>query len=295
MSKEKDQTEKLKAKEPPAAKAENSVPKAEPSSGKAETSSPQTEKAKAQPDGGDTKPKSSAEAQSEKSAAEAKAEKPAAPAKSKNGVQLGGLFAFKKAMSHIYDEKHKMIPVTVLKYEPLKITQIKTKEKDGVDSVQAALPSSKKTNKALKSHFKKAGFKNGALFTREIKGKAPEGAALGQEISIESLKKGDIVQLSGFSKGHGFSGVLKRWGFGGGPASHGAEKHRTTGSVANTATQGRVFPGKKMPGHFGFKKTTIKNGRIMDVIPDKGAILVKGSLPGAFNTLISIQKQRASK
>ena len=206
-------------------------------------------------------------------------------------AKLNALFAFKMGMASVYNEKKNRIPVTVLKYEPLKISQIKTPEKEGYCAFQVSLESSKKLNKAMGGHYKKAGFKNGARFSREVRQDFSEDISIGQEVSIESLKKGDFVCVSGISKGHGFSGVVKRWGFGGGPASHGAEKHRTTGSVANTATQGRVFPGKKMPGQFGNKKATVTNVKVIDVIASKRAILLKGSIPGPKGSLIELKKQ----
>ena len=149
----------------------------------------------------------------------------------------------------------------------------------------------KKANKSIKNHLTKAGFKNKAVYIKEVRGSLPEDVSVGQQVSIESLQKGDVVFVSGISKGHGFSGVVKRWGFAGGPASHGAEKHRTTGSIANTATQGRVFPGKKMPGHFGCDRITQKS-HIVDVLPSQGAILIQGPVPGAKNSLIEIRKQK---
>lgn len=213
--------------------------------------------------------------------------------KKEDSVKLNSLFAFKVGMTNVY-EKNQRVPVTVLQYKTARVTQIKTKEKEGYTAVQTALESSKKASKALQGHLKKAGFKNKAVYTKEVRGPLPEGVQEGKEVSIKSLQKGDQVFVSGISKGHGFSGVVKRWGFGGGPASHGAEKHRTTGSIANTATQGRVFPGKKMPGHFGCDRITQKS-RIVDVLPDQSAILVQGPVPGAKNSLIEIRKQEALK
>ncbi len=204
-------------------------------------------------------------------------------------IKLNSLFAFKVGMTNVYEKNH-MVPVTVVQYKTVRVTQIKTKEKEGYTAVQVALESSKKSNKSIKNHLTKAGFKNKAVYIKEVRGSLPKDVSVGQQVSIESLQKGDAVFVSGISKGHGFSGVVKRWGFGGGPASHGAEKHRTTGSVANTATQGRVFPGKKMPGHFGCDRITQKS-RIVDVLPSQGAILVQGPVPGAKNSLIEIRKQ----
>ena len=208
-----------------------------------------------------------------------------------NTVKLNSLFGFKVGMTNVY-EKNQMVPVTVVQYKTARVTQIKTKEKNGYTAVQMALESSKKPNKAMKSHLKKASFKNRAVYIRESREPLPEGVKAGQEVSIESLQKGDTVFVSGISKGHGFSGVVKRWGFGGGPAAHGAEKHRTTGSIANTATQGRVFPGKKMPGHFGCDRITQKS-RVVDVWPAQGALLIQGPLPGAKKSLVEIRKKEA--
>ena len=204
-------------------------------------------------------------------------------------VRLNSLFGFKVGMTNVYEKNH-MVPVTVVQYKTARVTQIKTKEKEGYTSVQVALESSKKPNKAMKNHLEKAGFKNKAVYVKEVRGALPEGVHVGQQVSIDSLQKGDKIFVSGISKGHGFAGVVKRWGFGGGPAAHGAEKHRTTGSIANTATQGRVFPGKKMPGHFGCDRITQKS-RVVDVLPDKGAILIQGPVPGAKNSLVEIRKQ----
>ena len=205
-----------------------------------------------------------------------------------SAVCLQALFAYKKGMTHIYDNKNQYTPVTALQYKPCRVTQIKTKEREGYNAVQVALESSKKGNKALQNHLKQAGFKNGACFVREVRQTLPDNIQVGQEVSIESLKEGDVIRLSSVSKGHGFSGVVKRWGFGGGPASHGAEKHRTTGSIANTATQGRVFPGKKMPGHFGCDRTTVSNVKVIKVAED--FIFVKGPVPGAFQSLVELRK-----
>ena len=213
--------------------------------------------------------------------------------KTETSIKLNSLFGFKIGMTNVY-EKNQMVPVTVIQYKTARVTQIKTKEKDGYTAVQTAVESSKKTNKAMKNHLKQAGFKNKAVYIKESRGPLPEGVRTGQKVSIESLQKGDTVFVSGISKGHGFSGVVKRWGFKGGPAAHGAEKHRTTGSIANTATQGRVFPGKKMPGHFGCDRITQKS-RVVDVMSSQGAILVQGPVPGAKNSLIEIKKQEALK
>ena len=245
------------------------------------------------------KPQSSSELETETKASEADAsssvqKKPSSENKEQaDSVQLHSLFAFKMGMTSVY-EKDQRVPVTVALYKEAKVTQIKTPEKEGYSAVQVAVESSKKPkNKALEGHLKKAQFKHAAQYVREVKGPLPQNIQIGSKVSIESFKKGDAVLVSGISKGHGFSGVLKRWGFGGGPAAHGAEKHRTTGSIANTATQGKVFPGKKMPGQFGCDRVTQKS-RIVDVLKEENALLLAGSVPGAKNALIEIRKDQGA-
>ena len=238
-----------------------------------------------------SKPKE--ENSSEKVTKESSAKKEKENSQKVKEVQLNTLFAYKVGMTHVY-EKNQFVPVTALHYKPCVVTQIKKKEKEGYSGVQVSVQSSRKVDKALGGHLKKAGFKKGSSMIREVRQEIPKDIQLGQKVSIESLQKGDVVQVSGISKGHGFSGVVKRWSFGGGPASHGAEKHRTTGSIANTATQGRVFPGKKLPGHFGCDRTTILNLKVVQVHLQEGLILIKGSVPGAQGSLVEIRKQGVS-
>lgn len=210
------------------------------------------------------------------------------------GVQsLDSLYAYKLGMSSVYDEEGRAIPVTVLKYEPLVVTQIKSKEKDGYVAVQVASRPKRdsRTSKAEKSRLTKAGFENGALMMREIRqDQLPEGIKIGDKIALESLSKGDTVKATSLSKGRGFAGVMKRWNFAGGPGSHGAGFGRRPGSVGNRTWPGRVMPGKRFPGHFGNETTTVKNLKIVDVVPEDKVLLVKGAVPGARNTLVKLSK-----
>ena len=139
------------------------------------------------------------------------------------GLKLSGVFAYKLGMSTVYDADAVAIPVTVLKYEPWFVSQIKTVEKDGYSAIQIAsgIKKAKNTLKSEKGHFSKAGFENGAKFVREIRQDIPEGVELGQKVAIDSVAAGDKVQLTSKSKGRGFAGTMKRHDFGGGPASHG--------------------------------------------------------------------------
>ena len=218
--------------------------------------------------------------------------KSSAPVEKKETVQLNGLFAFKMSMSTFYNEKGESFPVTALKYEPCFVSQIKTKEKDSYSGVQVAFKAqkNKRCSKALIKHLTPAGFKEGARFVKEIRQNLPEGIKSGQEVSIESLKKGDMVKLSALSKGRGFTGVMKRWNFAGGKASHGSKSHRRTGSIGQHTEPARVFPGRKMPGRHGFQKVSLSRVPVVDVLTEEGIIFVKGPVPGARNTLVSIQK-----
>ena len=213
---------------------------------------------------------------------------------SKEEVKLAGLYAFKEAMSGLYDGQGRFIPVTFLSVPPWYVSQVKTPEKEGYGSVQIACGPQKnrRVSKALKVHLKPAGFKEGARYVREIRQKSlPGGVKVGMRLSIHSLKKGDVIKLSSVSKGHGFSGVVKRWSFSGGPASHGSKTHRATGSVGNRTEPARVMPGKKMPGHYGCENTTLRNVQVVDVLDKEQMIIVRGGVPGAKNSLVFLARQ----
>ncbi len=210
-----------------------------------------------------------------------------------DSIQLNGLFAFKVGMSAVFGDDGERIPVTVLKYEQMIVSQVKTKATDGYESVQLAFSPSRasRTNSAEKSHLAKTGFENGAKFIREVRVDVlPEGVSVGQKVAIDSLKKGDMVKVVGLSRGRGFQGPVRRYGFAGGPATHGSGFHRKPGSVGNRTWPGRVIPGKRMAGQWGNESSTIGGIKIVEVIPSENVVLVKGSVPGARNTLIRLMK-----
>jgi large subunit ribosomal protein L3 len=209
------------------------------------------------------------------------------------GVKLNGLFAHKMGMSSVYGDNGESIPVTVLKMETWLVSQVKTKEKDGYSAIQLASRPKKAVNssQAEKGHLKAAGFENGAHFVKEIRQAIPEGVQLGQRVAIGSIAKGDIVRVTSRSKGKGFAGSVKRHGFAGGPAAHGSKFHRQPGSSGNRTWPGRVMPGKRFPGHLGAETVTVRNVRVVEVLPAEGIILVKGPVPGARNTLVKLVKE----
>lgn len=211
---------------------------------------------------------------------------------SADAVEMSGLYAFKVGMSAVYNDNGERVPVTVLKYEPMVVSQLKSQEKDGYQAVQVAFKANRasQTTKADKGQAASAGFENGAKFLKEFRVENAADLQVGQKISLNSVKKGDIVQITGTSKGRGFAGVVKRWDFGGGPASHGSGFHRTGGSVGNRTWPGRVMPGKRMAGRFGNATVTVKNIQVVDVIAEENVILLKGAVPGSRNSLVKIVK-----
>ncbi len=208
-------------------------------------------------------------------------------------VKLSGLYAFKECMATVYNEKGEAVPVTILRYEPWVVSQIKTEQTDGYSALQVACRPRKAKNVSSpeKGHLAKAGFENGAQFVREMRQAIPAGAAVGSRVSIESLVKGESVALTGVSKGKGFQGSIRRWNFAGGPASHGSKFHRRPGSSGNRTWPGRVMPGKKFPGHMGDETVTVRNVVIVDVLPQDGVVLVKGPVPGARNSLVKLVRE----
>jgi len=184
-------------------------------------------------------------------------------------------------MSQIFDRKGNVIPVTIVEAGPCYVTQLKTKEKDGYEAIQIGFEKLKE-KKITKSKIKKP-FRYLREFKDEIK-----NYQLGQEINVSIFKEGDLVSVSGISKGKGFQGGVKRWGFSGRPASHGTKhEERTLGSVG-ASTPSRVIKGKKMPGRTGGKRVTIKNLEIVKVEPEKNLLYIKGALPGSRGTLLEI-------
>ncbi len=283
-SKNKDKESKVEAKD---SKAEES--KVEAKDSKAKESKVEVKDSKAADSKAEAK-----DSKAEESKAEAKDSKVAeskAEAKDSNSIKLDGLFAFKVSMTAFYDEKGGRVPVTALQYKPWKVSQIKTKEKEGYSAIQVAChpQKNKRCSKALIKHLTPAGFKEGARYIREIRQEIPEGVKIGQEISIESLKKGDRVNLTSRTKGLGFTGVMKRWNFAGGVASHGSKSHRRIGSIGQHTEPARVMAGRKMPGHCGFQKES-RFVKVVDVLSEEGMIFVKGPVPGARNTLVALQK-----
>jgi large subunit ribosomal protein L3 len=182
-----------------------------------------------------------------------------------------------------------LIPVTVIQAGPCSVVQKKTAEKDGYESVQLAFEEEKKKDritKAVAGHFKKANLQP-HRFLREFRtGEFEQG----QVVTIDMFKKGELISVSGVTKGKGFAGVMKRHNFAGGPGGHGSMFNRAPGSIGASAYPSRVWPGKKLPGHMGSVNVTVKNIEIVDVRPDQNLLFVRGAVPGGANGMLLIYK-----
>ena len=196
----------------------------------------------------------------------------------------------KVGMTQIFDEKGLVVPVTVIEAGPCNVVQVKTVETDGYDAIQLGFGEVKehKVNKPEMGHFKKANVK-AQKHLREFRVKDLSTVKVGDVIKVDSFEQGDIVDIQGTSKGHGFQGVIKRHGQSRGPMGHGSMYHRRPGSMGSTSTPGRVFKGKKLPGHMGVETVTIQNLKVVAVDLDKNVILVKGSVPGNKGSILKIR------
>ena len=196
----------------------------------------------------------------------------------------------KVGMTQIFDENGVVIPVTVIEAGPCSVVQVKTVETDGYNAVQIGFGSVKenKVNKPKAGHFAKAGVK-AVKNLREFRVEEVSDVKVGDEIKVDTFNVGDSVDIQGTTKGKGFQGVIKRHGQSRGPMGHGSMYHRRPGSMGPTSTPGRVFKGKKLPGHMGVNTVTIQNLKIVKVDTDKNVILVKGSVPGNKYSVLKIR------
>jgi len=201
-----------------------------------------------------------------------------------------GLIARKAGMTQIFTTDGSAIAVTVLNVEPCKVIARRSADRDGYDAVQVGYGEAKRvTTRAMQGYFARQGQEvNGGL--KEFRVAADAQFELGQELNATLFEAGQKVDVSGTSKGHGFAGVMKRYNFAGGRATHGAEKvHRQMGSTGQCQWPGRVFPGKKMPGHFGNVRSTTQNLEVVRVDAEANRILVKGAVPGSRNGLVELR------
>jgi large subunit ribosomal protein L3 len=207
-----------------------------------------------------------------------------------------GLIGKKLGMTGLFTSDGKSIPVTVLQAGPCVVTQIKTIETDGYNALQLGFDIKKKShvNKALEGHFKKSG-EICFSFLREVHVKDPGEYEIGQTISLDIFDIGEHVDVTGITKGRGFSGVIKRHGFHGGKKTHGSHSIRIPGSIGCSAWPSKVLKGKKLPGQYGNQRETVRNLEIVDVRPEENLVLIKGAIPGSKNGIVEIKKPKIAQ
>lgn len=200
-----------------------------------------------------------------------------------------GLLGNKIGMTQIFDESGNIIPVTILKVGPCVVTQVKTKSKDGYDSIQIGYGSvsSKSLSQPKLGHLQKSNIQP-LKYLKEFKLSEQDEFEIGQVLNVDAFSPGQFVNIQGKSIGKGFSGLQKRHNFSRGPMTHGSKNHREPGSIGMGTTPGRVLPGKKMAGQLGNKTTTIKKLKVIQINSEENILVIKGSVPGKPGNLLSI-------
>ena len=207
-----------------------------------------------------------------------------------------GLIGKKIGMTQIFDESGKVIPVTVIEAGPCVVAQVKTQDTDGYTAIQLGYGDikEKKLNKPMKGHFTKVNV-TPKKHLREFRVDSIDEVKVGDELKADVFAAGEKIDIQGTSKGKGFQGVIKRHGQSRGPMGHGSMYHRRPGSMGPTSTPGRVFKGKKLPGHMGVQTITIQNLEVVRVDLDKNVLLVKGSVSGAKGAILKIKSSVKTK
>ncbi|MGI5485815.1 50S ribosomal protein L3 [Microtetraspora malaysiensis] len=205
--------------------------------------------------------------------------------------QIKGVLGKKLGMTQVFDEANRIVPVTVVEAGPCVVTRVRTPEKDGYSAVQLGYGQidPRKVNKPLGDYLRKHDITPRRYFV-EVRTEDASEYTVGQEVLADAFEAGQHVDVTGKSKGKGFTGVMKRHGFGGLGASHGTQrKHRSPGSIGGCATPGRVFKGLRMAGRSGNARTTIQSLKVHAVDAEKNLILIKGAIPGANGSLVLIR------
>ena len=207
---------------------------------------------------------------------------------------IRGVLGTKLGMTQVWDDKNRLIPVTVVSVSPNVVTQIRTLENDGYEAVQIATGQidPRKVTAPLKGHFAKAGVTPRRHVT-EIRTSDASNYQVGQELTAEVFEAGQVVDVMGTSKGKGFAGVMKRHNFQGVSASHGAHRnHRKPGSIGASSTPSRVFKGMRMAGRMGGERVTVMNLTVHAVDAERGLLLIKGAIPGAKGRLVFVRNAK---
>jgi large subunit ribosomal protein L3 len=205
-------------------------------------------------------------------------------------MPIDGLLGRKLGMTQVFDETGVMHAVTVVEAGPVVVTQLKTEANDGYRAVQVGFGESKKLNKPQRGHLKKLG---DFRLLREFAIEGEGDYSLGDKVGLELFEAGDIVNVTGVSRGRGFAGGVRRWHFSGGPKTHGqSDRHRAPGSIGSGTTPGRVYKGLKMATHMGNARVTAKNLRVIAKDEGKGLLLIAGTVPGASNGVVRVRRAK---
>src|SRR5438132_5356244 len=203
-------------------------------------------------------------------------------------MPLEGLLGRKLGMTQVFDKQGQIHGVTVIEAGPIVVSQLKTAAKDGYEAVQVAYGTRKRVNKPARGHLKKLG---DFRLLREFRVLGDGEYSVGDKVGVELFDEGDLVDVTGVSRGRGFAGGVKRWNFSGGPKTHGqSDRHRAPGSIGSGTTPGRVRKGLRMATHMGDKRVTVKNLRVFESNLARGVLLIEGAVPGAVNGLVRIAK-----
>src|SRR3954452_9588562 len=202
---------------------------------------------------------------------------------------IQGMVGRKLGMTQIFDESGVVHPVTVIECGPNVVTQIRTNDKDGYEAVQVGFGISKRLNRPEQGHRKASGYMSDTL--REVKATDLDGLEVGQQIKVDSFSAGEIIDVTGTSKGRSFQGGMRRHNFRGGPRTHGqSDRWRAPGSIGASATPGRVLKGMRMAGHMGNARVTIENLTVIRVDVERNLLLVQGSVPGPNKGIVIVRR-----
>lgn len=205
---------------------------------------------------------------------------------------MSGIIGRKLGMTQIFDESGAVVPVTVIEAGPCPVVQVRTEDKDGYAAVQLGFGAQKdsRATRAEKGHATKAGLETAPRVLKEFR--FDEAPSVGENVTVDGFERGIRVKVTGVTKGRGFQGVMKRHGFGGGRASHGATRvHRAPGSIGAGTNPSRVIKGKKMPGHMGHAQQTVRNLLVAKVDAERNLLYVRGAVPGPVNGVVFVTKQ----
>jgi len=205
---------------------------------------------------------------------------------------MAGIIGRKLGMTQIFDDTGAVVPVTVIEAGPCPVVQVKTEEKDGYRAIQLGwgAKKEKRATRAERGHAAKAGLDFVPRTLREFRIGADEQYEVGQQLTVEQFEVGSRVKVTGTTKGRGFQGVVKRHGFAGRPGSHGHPKARNPGTLGPGTNPSRVIKGKRLPGHMGDTRHTVRNLKVVRVDAERNLIFLRGAVPGSRNSLVEIRK-----